>query len=177
MVFQISRCWRRDGLGAGARIHYPVGSISIYRLRICHGLWRSPPPRMSSDRPQVEIVGGIKMMCTGQNAKSRSHRGYGEVFPGPWPRNTAVHQGGAWQPTDSCWLVGSEILKASRVSLQAVKQRCMPRRRQHHRTSLVLFPGGLLEACSRCGPLPDRWHKVRTDIREAKSNGRKKLVP
>lgn len=39
-----------------------------------------------------------------------------------------MRQGGACQPTDSCWLVGSEILKASRVSMHAVKQRCMPRR-------------------------------------------------
>lgn len=52
------------------------------------------------------------------------------------------------------------FLKASRVSLQAVKQRCMPRRQevqQHQlRTSLWPVPDILLEACSRCRLLPDR---------------------
>lgn len=40
---------------------------------------------------------------------------------------------------------------------------------QQHRTGLGPLRGILLEACSRCSPLPDRWDKVGTDISEATS--------
>lgn len=82
-----------------------------------------------------------------------------------------MHQGGACQPTDSdsCWLVAGEIVRASRVPAggQTTLHASQAGVQQHH-TSLGPLPGVLLEACSRCGPLPDRWDKVRADISEAR---------
>lgn len=43
------------GPGGGPRVHCPVGSISTSAEDLPWYLRRSPPPRVSSDRPRVEV--------------------------------------------------------------------------------------------------------------------------
>lgn len=140
---------RLPGVGAGALLGATVSITrriyqDIHSRAIC--LWRSPPPRVSSDRPQVEVDTHDKAL---HRTNFRRLQGRHVQLPdhGRGAERCTEYQGRACQPTDSCWLVKSEM-KASRVPAGWSKRRCMPRRRAASHESWEV-PDVLLEACSR----------------------------
>lgn len=69
-------------LGAGTRIHYPVGSISVSAEDLPWYLWRVPTPtRVFRQTPKVEVDSGIKKMCVGQNLEVTERKV--KSLPGP----------------------------------------------------------------------------------------------